>query len=300
MPALPALIGGSADLTGSNGTRTKHHTPVAPQDFSGNYIHYGVREHAMAAAMNGMALHGGIVPYGGTFLVFTDYCRPAIRLSALMGQRVIYVMTHDSIGLGEDGPTHQPVEHLAALRAIPNLNVFRPADADRDGRVLGAGAGGRQDALDPGADAAGGAGLAHATAPRRTGRPRAPTCWRRRKAAARDVTHRWQRARRSALAMEARERARQGWGAGGGRVDAVLGTLRRTTRCLSRAGAGYGAARCRRGGRRHRLGALAGRGRRFIGMEGFGASAPAAKLYEHFGITATHVAEAARQLIKRA
>ncbi|MEG6509223.1 transketolase [Methyloligella sp. 2.7D] len=126
---LPDLIGGSADLTGSNGTLTKLHKSVTPEDFSGNYIHYGVREHAMGAAMNGMALHGGIVPYGGTFLVFTDYCRPAIRLSALEEQRVIYVMTHDSIGLGEDGPTHQPVEHLAALRAIPNLNVFRPADS---------------------------------------------------------------------------------------------------------------------------------------------------------------------------
>jgi transketolase len=129
VPVAPALIGGSADLTGSNGTRTKHHTSVTPGSFAGNYIHYGVREHGMAAAMNGMALHGGIVPYGATFLVFTDYCRPSIRLSALMGQRVVYVMTHDSIGLGEDGPTHQPVEHLAALRAIPNLNVFRPADA---------------------------------------------------------------------------------------------------------------------------------------------------------------------------
>ena len=129
VPVVPALIGGSADLTGSNGTLTKLHTIVKPGDFAGNYIHYGVREHAMAAAMNGMALHGGIVPYGGTFLVFSDYCRPAIRLSALMGQRVIYVMTHDSIGLGEDGPTHQPVEHLAALRAMPNLNVFRPADS---------------------------------------------------------------------------------------------------------------------------------------------------------------------------
>src|SRR5262245_4510377 len=129
VPAVPHLIGGSAELTTSNGTRTKHHKPVTPAGFSGNYIHYGVREHAMAAAMNGIALHGGIVPYGGTFLVFTDYCRPALRLSALMGVRVIYVMTHDSIGLGEDGPTHQPIEHLAALRAIPNLNVFRPADA---------------------------------------------------------------------------------------------------------------------------------------------------------------------------
>jgi transketolase len=126
--AIPEMIGGSADLTGSNNTKAKSQGIVKPGDFSGSYIHYGVREHGMAAAMNGIALHGGLIPYGGTFLVFTDYCRPAIRLSALMGQRVVYVMTHDSIGLGEDGPTHQPVEHLAALRAIPNLRVFRPAD----------------------------------------------------------------------------------------------------------------------------------------------------------------------------
>mgnify|MGYP003975374717 FL=1 len=126
--AIPELAGGSADLTGSNLTKAKSQKPVTPGDFSGSYIHYGVREHGMAAAMNGIALHGGFVPYGGTFLIFTDYCRPAIRLSALMKQRVIYVMTHDSIGLGEDGPTHQPVEHLASLRAIPNLNVYRPCD----------------------------------------------------------------------------------------------------------------------------------------------------------------------------
>ncbi len=129
VPAVSSLVGGSADLTGSVGTRVSTQTPVQPDDFSGTYIHYGVREHGMAAAMNGMALHGGIVPYSGTFLVFTDYCRPSIRLSALMEQRVIYVMTHDSIGLGEDGPTHQPVEHLSSLRAMPNLNVLRPADA---------------------------------------------------------------------------------------------------------------------------------------------------------------------------
>jgi len=129
IPAIESLVGGSADLTGSNGTITKHSTIVSPANYDGNYIHYGVREHAMAAAMNGMALHGGIIPFSGTFLVFTDYCRPSIRLSALMEQRVIYVMTHDSIGLGEDGPTHQPVEHLAALRAMPNLNVYRPADS---------------------------------------------------------------------------------------------------------------------------------------------------------------------------
>ena len=126
---VPEMIGGSADLTGSNNTKTKVEAIVSAGDFSGRYIHYGVREHGMAAAMNGMALHGGVIPYGGTFLVFTDYCRPSIRLSALMGQRVIYVMSHDSIGLGEDGPTHQPVEHLAALRAIPGLRVYRPADA---------------------------------------------------------------------------------------------------------------------------------------------------------------------------
>jgi transketolase len=126
---LPEMIGGSADLTGSNNTRVKSMKTLSAADYSGRFIHYGVREHGMAAAMNGMALHGGIVPYSGTFLVFSDYCRPAIRLAALMGKRVIHVMTHDSIGLGEDGPTHQPVEHLAALRAIPNLLVFRPCDA---------------------------------------------------------------------------------------------------------------------------------------------------------------------------
>jgi transketolase len=127
--ALPNLLGGSADLTHSNLTRAKTQQPVRPDTLDGSYIHYGVREHAMAAAMNGIALHGGFIPYGGTFLSFADYSRPAIRLAALMGIRVVHVMTHDSIGLGEDGPTHQPVEHLASLRAIPNLLVFRPGDA---------------------------------------------------------------------------------------------------------------------------------------------------------------------------
>ncbi|MEX2614837.1 MAG: transketolase [Alphaproteobacteria bacterium] len=127
--AIPNLAGGSADLTGSNLTMADGMTGVSAGEFSGSYIYYGVREHAMAAMMNGIALHRGLVPYGGTFLIFTDYCRPSIRLAALMAQRVIYVMTHDSIGLGEDGPTHQPVEQLASLRAIPNLNVFRPADS---------------------------------------------------------------------------------------------------------------------------------------------------------------------------
>ncbi|WP_169035558.1 transketolase [Candidatus Pelagibacter ubique] len=122
------LIGGSADLAGSNNTKTKYHNIIKPGDFNGDYIHYGVREHAMCGIMNGIALHSKFIPYGGTFLIFTDYCKPSIRLSALMEQRVIYVMTHDSIGLGEDGPTHQPIEQLSGLRSIPNLNVFRPAD----------------------------------------------------------------------------------------------------------------------------------------------------------------------------
>ncbi len=129
VPVIPDLIGGSADLTGSNNTKPKGMTVLSSADYGGRFIHYGVREHGMAAAMNGMALHGGIIPYSGTFLVFSDYCRPALRLAALMEQRVIHVMTHDSIGLGEDGPTHQPVEHLASLRAIPNLKVFRPCDS---------------------------------------------------------------------------------------------------------------------------------------------------------------------------
>ena len=125
---IPNLIGGSADLAGSNNTKTKDHKIIKPGNFSGNYIHYGVREHAMCGIMNGIALHSNLIPYGGTFLIFSDYCKPSIRLAAMMKQRVIYVFTHDSIGLGEDGPTHQPIEQLTSLRSIPNLNVFRPSD----------------------------------------------------------------------------------------------------------------------------------------------------------------------------
>ena len=128
-PLLPEFLGGSADLTGSNNTQQKNSTALTPKDFSGHYIHYGVREFGMTAIMNGMALHGGYIPYGGTFLVFSDYARNAVRLAALMRQRVILVYTHDSIGLGEDGPTHQPIEHLTGLRAMPNLSLWRPCDA---------------------------------------------------------------------------------------------------------------------------------------------------------------------------
>jgi transketolase len=127
--AVPALIGGSADLTGSNNTKTAATAPLTRDDYAGRYVYYGIREFGMAAAMNGMALHGGVIPYGGTFLTFSDYCRNAIRLSALQRAQVVYVMTHDSIGQGEDGPTHQPIEHLAGLRATPGLRVLRPADA---------------------------------------------------------------------------------------------------------------------------------------------------------------------------
>jgi transketolase len=127
--AVPTMVGGSADLTGSNLTKTSQMRSISPGNYRGNYIHFGIREHAMGAIMNGMALHGGMIPYGGTFLVFSDYMRGSMRLSALMKQRVVYVLTHDSIGLGEDGPTHQPIEHLAMLRATPNLNVYRPCDS---------------------------------------------------------------------------------------------------------------------------------------------------------------------------
>jgi transketolase len=129
-PHLPSLLGGSADLHGSNNTLIKGASAIQPNAWGGRNLYFGVREHAMGAALNGMALHGGFIPYGGTFLVFSDYMRPAIRLAALMGQQVLYIFTHDSIGLGEDGPTHQPIEHLASLRAIPNLDVVRPADAN--------------------------------------------------------------------------------------------------------------------------------------------------------------------------
>ena len=145
------MIGGSADLTGSNNTRTKAMKAMSAADYAGRFIHYGVREHGMAAAMNGMALHGGIIPYSGTFLVFSDYCRPAIRLAALMGQRVIHVMTHDSIGLGEDGPTHQPVEHLAASARHSEPESVPAVRRGRDGRVLAACAGSEEGAERAGA-----------------------------------------------------------------------------------------------------------------------------------------------------
>jgi transketolase len=296
--AAPHLIGGSADLTTSNGTRTKHHQAITAEDFGGNYLHYGVREHAMAAAMNGMALHGGITPYGGTFLVFTDYCRPALRLSALMGVRVIYVMTHDSIGLGEDGPTHQPIEHLAALRAIPNLNVFRPADAVEVAECweLALAAANRPSVLAltrqavpalrsqhlaENLSAKGAYVLAEAA-----GGPRQVTLL----ATGSEVS----------VALEARDLlAKDGLAAAvvsmpSWELFAAQGVAYRAhvlgsaPRLAVEAAVGQGWER------------WTGEGGGFVGMSQFGASAPAAKLFEHFHITPAHVAAAARGLTKRA
>ena len=296
--ALPELVGGSADLSGSNGTRVAAMTAIAPGNFSGSYVHYGVREHAMAAAMNGMALHGGCIPYAGTFLIFSDYCRPAIRLSALMGQRVIYVMTHDSIGLGEDGPTHQPVEHLAALRAMPNVKVFRPADAmetaecwqaaieNRSGpSVLALSRQGlpaqRFTLSDENLSARGGYVLHEAAG----GTPRIVLL-----ATGSEIT----------IAAEARQ---------------VLEAEGHPTRIVSLPCWELFDAQDQAyrddvlGGEVVRIGIEAavsfgwerylGAGGIMIGMRGFGASAPADQLYAQFGITADAVVEAARQALSR-
>jgi transketolase len=297
VPVLPSLIGGSADLTGSNGTRTGHHKPLAAGNFGANYIHWGVREHGMAAAMNGMALHGGLVPYGGTFLVFTDYCRPSIRLSALMGQRVIYVMTHDSIGLGEDGPTHQPVEHLAALRAMPNLNVFRPADPVETAECwqLALGAASTPSIL---ALTRQGVPLLRTDAGGENRSAKGAYVLAEAESGARDVTL-LATGSEVSLAMDARAAlAKDGIRAAvvsmpcwdlfaaepAAYREAVLGTAPRVG---IEAAVSFGWERW-----------LGERGS-FVGMEGFGASAPAARLYEHFGITAPKVADAARKLLSR-
>ncbi|MCA0302639.1 MAG: transketolase [Proteobacteria bacterium] len=292
-PVLPDTVGGSADLTGSNNTKTASLKPVTRGEPGGRYVFYGIREHAMAAAMNGMALHGGIIPYGGTFMVFTDYCRPSIRLSALMGLRVVYVMTHDSIGLGEDGPTHQPVEHLAALRAIPNLLVMRPADTIETAECW-------QVALEskttpsvialsrqnlPTVRGAGDANLCARGAYLLAGDASAPI---RLIASGSEVQ----------LALAARDLL-----AADGLVAAVVSMpswelfarqdadYRRqvlgpegTVRVACEAATGFGWERW-----------LGARGA-FVGMTGFGASAKASDLYKHFGITAEAIAETARRL----
>ena len=290
-PAIPALLGGSADLTGSVNTKTKGVGILSRKDYAGRYIHYGVREFGMAAAMNGLALHRGIIPYGGTFLVFADYLRPALRLSALMGQRVVYVLTHDSIGLGEDGPTHQPVETLASLRAIPNVLVIRPADAVETAEAWGV-------------------ALAHESGPTvlaltRQNVPAVRTTYIKENLVARGayVLAEADGARKAtimatgseiSIAVEARKQL-QTEGIGAAVVsmpswelfarqdrsyrDTVLGAA---PRVAVEAAVEFGWER------------WIGPNGAFIGMKGFGASAPAGDLYKHFGITAEAVVQAVK------
>ena len=292
---LPTTIGGSADLTPSNNTKTKNIAGIAPGDFAGRYVHYGIREHAMAAAMNGMALHGGVIPYGGTFLVFSDYMRPAIRLAALMGIRTIFVMTHDSIGVGEDGPTHQPVEHLAALRAIPNLLVIRPADAVETVEAWEI-------------------ALAHRSGPTLLvfSRQDVPTV--RGEAVAQNLTA------KGAYEVAGAEGARVTFLATGSEIGLAMearellkadGIAARVVSmpCLSlfdEQPAAYRAQVLRpdtvavaiEAGVRQGWAPYIGVHGRFVGMHGFGASGPYKDVYKHFGITPQAAADAARAALK--
>ncbi len=289
---ISETIGGSADLTGSNNTKTKGLAPLTADNYAGRYVYYGVREHAMAAAMNGMALHGGILPYGGTFLAFADYCRPSIRLAALMGLRVVFVMTHDSIGLGEDGPTHQPVEHLASLRAIPNLNVFRPADAVETAECW---------AL----------ALADKT------RPSVIALTRQNVAPARLVHTDENLSARGAYTLADAPDPHVVLIATGSEVEIALAAQKSLAcdKIRARVVSAPSFERFRAQPKKYRHSVL-GKAPRigveaavrqgwdlflrrrdaFIGMTGFGASAPAPELYEHFGITAAAVEKAARKL----
>ena len=290
--AVPELVGGSADLTGSNLTKAIGMEPVTAEDFSGRYIHYGVREHGMAAAMNGLALHGGFIPYGGTFLVFADYCRPSIRLAALMEQRAIYVMTHDSIGLGEDGPTHQPIEHLASLRAIPNLRVFRPCDATETAECWAL-------ALDS-QDGPSVLALTRQGVPAVRGTYEADN----RSARGAYILADADGSRRAtliatgsevAIALAARDRL-QGQGVPTAVVSApCLDLFETQDESYQDAVLGPGAARVAvEAGARLGWDRYVGRKGGFIGMTGFGASAPADALYEHFGITPGAVVDAVK------
>jgi len=297
LPVVPELVGGSADLTPSNNTQVKNFSDVTADHYNGRYIRYGVREHGMAAAMNGMALHGGIIPYGGTFMQFADYCRPSIRLAALMQQRVIYIMTHDSIGLGEDGPTHQPVEHLAALRAIPNLLTMRPCDGietaecwdialrnkkrpslmalsrqalptlrSRDGKVC-----------PENLSACGGYILAGMDEKR-------------------DVTL-LATGSEVSLALEARTKLKE-QGINAAVVSMPCWSLFDEQDAAYRASVLGTAPRVAiEAGIRMGWDVYLGERSAFIGMTGFGASAPAEKLYEHFGITVDATVAAAKKLL---
>jgi transketolase len=291
LPVIPEMVGGSADLTGSNNTKIRGMPVFSAAEPAGRYIHYGVREHAMAAAMNGMALHRGVVPYSGTFLVFSDYCRPAIRLGALMGLRIIYVMTHDSIGVGEDGPTHQPVEHLAALRAIPNLRVFRPGDpvetaecwqlalAHRTGPSVLALTRQSLPQLRHGFDAENRcAAGAYELLPAEDGEPQVSLF-------------------ASGSEVEIAAAARKLLAARGISVRLVsvpcFELLQDVDNGTRNKIIGNSAVKVAvEAGIRQGWDAIIGSDGVFVGMHGFGASAPSADLYRHFGITAENVAEA--------
>jgi transketolase len=293
-------IGGSADLTPSNNTKTKNIEPITPEDFAGRYLHYGIREHGMAAAMNGMALHGGVIPYGGTFMVFSDYCRPSIRLAALMGAHTIFVMTHDSIGVGEDGPTHQPVEHLAALRAIPNLLVMRPADGVEVAECW-------QIAMESKSN------------------PSLLALSRQDTVLARDSHTADNLSARGAYVLREAPGAKLTLLATGTEVGMALKTRELlaadgiAARVVSmpcwalfekqsleyrQSVLGPGTARlaieagCPQGWDRYIGSPFAGKGGAFLGMHGFGASGPAKDVYAHFGITAEHAVEMAKELLE--
>ena len=294
-PVFPDTLGGSADLTGSNNTKSKTINSQSAGDPSGRYMHYGIREHAMCAAMNGMALHGGVIPYGGTFMVFTDYCRPSIRLASLMGVRVIYVMTHDSIGLGEDGPTHQPVEHLAALRAIPHLTTMRPADVIETAECwqIALEATGKPTVL----------ALTRQNLPTLRGADEENLCRKGAYILAGDASASV-RLIASGSEVELVMKAKDMLAADG--IAAAVVSMPSwelfeaqdesyrtqvmgpdgTVRVACEAATGFGWERW-----------LGTKGA-FVGMTGFGASGKASDLYKHFGITAEAVAEAARQLAK--
>lgn len=292
--ALPTLIGGSADLTGSVNTKTKATQPVTTDDYSGSYVHWGVREHGMAAMMNGMALHGGFVPYGGTFLVFADYMKGAMRLSALMEQRVIYVLTHDSIGLGEDGPTHQPVETLASLRCLPNFKVYRPADAVETAECWALAL---QDEKTPSGMVLTRQGLPTVRIAHTDDNLCAKGAYVLSEADGERQVTIIATGSEVSLAMEAKDQlAEEGIKAAVVSMpsmelfdaqdeayrEKVLGTA---PRIAVEAAVSFGWDR------------YLGTKGRFIGMQGFGASAPAPELFKHFGITTEAVVEAAKSLV---
>ncbi len=292
---IPNTVGGSADLTGSNLTKTEGMEVVTPDNYGGRYIHYGVREHGMAAAMNGISLHGGLRPYGGTFLVFTDYCRPSIRLSALMNQPVHYVMTHDSIGLGEDGPTHQPIEHIASLRAMPNVHVFRPADVVETAECWQAA---MESETTPSVHCLSRQGLPCLRTTHTDANMSARGAYVLREAPGgkRDVTL-IATGSEVAIAMEAADLL-----AADGIRAAVV-----SAPCFELFAKQDEAYRKEVLGDAPRVGVEAaveqgwgkilGPNSAFVGMEGFGASAPINDLYENFGITPRAVAEAAKKLV---